>query len=260
LKNTNRIKYIFEDNDIIILSKSAGLLTLPDRYDKSEICLINILKSRYGDVFTVHRLDRETSGVMVFAKNAESHKNLNEQFQERTVKKLYHAVVAGIVTKDDMEIDIPLMTDPSNKAIVKPSARGKESLTKLKVLERFRIGTLVELELITGRHHQIRVHCKAIGHPLLVDELYGSASEFLVSSIKRKYNIKKNEQEKPIISRVTMHSYSLAFKHPCNSDSIQNGAMISFIAEYPKDFSALVQVLRKYSKLPDYYLKSNNLY
>ena len=94
---------------------------------------------------------------------------------------------------------------------------------------------------------------------MLVDELYGAASEFKVSSIKRKYNIKKNEQEKPIISRVTMHSYSLSFLHPRNSsNSLSEGAKMSFTAEYPKDFSALIQVLKKYSKLPDYYLKSND--
>ena len=147
-------------------------------------------------------------------------------------------------------IDIPLMADPRKKGKTIPSANGKESLTKLKVIERYRIATLVECRLITGRHHQIRVHCAAIGHPLLIDEMYGSATEFKLSSIKRKFNLKKEEIEKPLMTRVTMHSLSLTFVHPTSRQQV------SFKSEYPKDFRALTQCLRKYAKLPDYYKMS----
>jgi 23S rRNA-/tRNA-specific pseudouridylate synthase len=101
---------------------------------------------------------------------------------------------------------------------------------------------LVEVDLVTGRHHQLRTHVAAVGHPLLVDEVYGSLDAFYVSSIKRRYNIKKHVDEKPIISRITMHAYSIEFTHPATKQKML------LQAEYPKDFSATLQILRKYSQ------------
>ncbi|MFA6569717.1 MAG: RluA family pseudouridine synthase [Bacteroidota bacterium] len=241
-KKKENIKFLFEDNDIIVLSKPAGLLSLPDRYNHEEISLVKILKEKYEDIFVVHRLDKDTSGVMVFAKNADAHKSLNDQFESRKVTKLYHAFVAGIVEKDEITIDIPLTEDAVILGKMKPSARGKESLTILKVIKRFRHATLVELNLVTGRHHQIRVHCSSIGHPLLVDEMYGGASDFFLSSIKRKFHLKKHTDETPIISRITLHAHDIIFTHPVTQEENK------FTAEYPRDFAALLQVLNKYSE------------
>jgi len=116
-------------------------------------------------------------------------------------------------------------------------------MSRLHVIERFRAATLVEIDLVTGRHHQLRTHVAAIGHPLLVDPDYGSNSEFFLSTIKRKFNIKKNDSEKPIISRITMHAYSITFAHPATD------AETTITEPYPKDFKALLEVLRKYSEL-----------
>jgi 23S rRNA pseudouridine1911/1915/1917 synthase len=240
-KKKNPIDVIFEDSHILVLNKPAGCLTIPDRYDKSAINLYELLNKKYSKIYTVHRLDKDTSGVIVFAKEADSHRNLNQQFQDLKVTKFYHAVLSGNVSQDELVIDIPLTEDLHIKGQMKPSARGKESLTVLKVLERYRNSTLVELNLVTGRHHQIRVHCAAIGNPLLVDVLYGKASEFKVSFLKRNYKMKKGEDEKPIISRVSMHSKKITFKHP------ESGKEMNFEADYPKDFSALIEVLTKYS-------------
>lgn len=231
---------IFEDEAILVINKPAGLLTIADRYDKEAPNLRNILNDEYQHIFVVHRLDRDTSGIMVFAKNAEAHKILNEQFENFEVGKIYHVVCDGVVFKDEVEINIPLMPDPRKPGKTIPSARGKESLSILKVKERYRHATYGEIDLITGRHHQIRVHLSAIGHPLLVDDLYGKATEFNLSQIKRRYNIKKNDTERPIISRITMHAYSLQFKHPVSGETVQ------YEAEYPKDFRALIEVLNKY--------------
>ncbi|OGU39373.1 MAG: hypothetical protein A2X61_09125 [Ignavibacteria bacterium GWB2_35_12] len=239
-KTKNPIDIIYEDNYILVLNKPAGCLTIPDRYDKSAINLYGLLTERYSKIFTVHRLDKDTSGVIVFAKDAESHKNLNQQFQDLKVTKIYHAVLWGIVSQDEIVIDIPIIEDLQNKGKMKPSARGKESLTVLKVLERYRNSSLVELNLVTGRHHQIRVHCAAIGYPLLVDDLYGKASDFKVSSLKRNYKMKKGDEEKPIISRVTMHSKKITFIHP------DSGKEMIYEADEPKDFIALLEVLKKY--------------
>jgi 23S rRNA-/tRNA-specific pseudouridylate synthase len=141
-----------------------------------------------------------------------------------------------------MDIDIPLMENPFKPGATIPSARGEDSLTILKTLKNFRNATLVECRLVTGRHHQLRAHVAAIGHPLLVDDIYGSSSEFFVSSLKRKFNLKKDEEESPLISRITMHAQKIGFKHP-------NGEYVEFEAAYPKDFKALIQTLTKYSSL-----------
>jgi len=244
MKNNEKIKTIFEDEDLVVISKPAGLLTIPDRYKHDLPCLKSILLSKYGEIYVVHRLDRDTSGVMVFAKNAFTHRELSMQFENMLVKKVYHCVVSGRMVKDEMEVDIPLMSDPVVKGKTIPSVRGKDSLTWIQVLKRFRNSTLVKCLLVTGRHHQIRAHCAAIGHPLLVDPLYNSGiSDFKLSTVKKRYNIKKNDFERPIISRITMHSKELAFNHPKTNQELE------LIDEYPRDFSALIQILDKYSSI-----------
>jgi len=241
----SKIKYsiIFEDDDIIVVDKPSGMLTIPDRFSSAEN-LRGLLTEKYGKIFVVHRLDKETSGIMIFAKNAESHRSLSIQFEHHTVQKIYSAVIAGQLAEDSLEIDIPLMLDPVQKGMMRPSARGKESLTIMRAVEKFRIATYVECDLRTGRQHQIRVHAASIGHPLLVDSLYGTSEQFFLSSIKRRYNLQKDAEEKPIISRITLHSTSLGFKHPKTQEDMV------FKAEPPKDFNALLSVLRKYSAIP----------
>ncbi len=231
---------LFEDDEIIVIDKPAGLLSIPDRFNKLLPNALDFLGSIYGEVYTVHRLDRDTGGVMVFARTAISHKSLNDQFENREVTKLYHAVISGKLMKDELAIDIPLLTDPAGKGGVIPSARGKESLTEIRVLERYRIATLLECNLVTGRQHQLRAHVAAIGHPLLVDPHYGKADAFYLSMLKRRYNIPKDVVEKPIIKRITMQSKSIEFTHPIKNERVR------FDTEYPLDFEVLLKSLRKY--------------
>lgn len=240
--DNNHINIIYEDDNLIILNKPSGILTIPDRFNTSLPNLSTLLKKTYGKVFTVHRLDRDTSGAIIFAKDAETHRSLSIAFENNEVIRKYEVVCEGIFPEEYMEIDIPLRQSRKNALITVPSAKGKPSLTKVKVIEKFRNSTLLECELITGRHHQIRVHLQSIGYPLLIDDLYGNKSEFFVSSIKRKYNLKKGTKEYPIMTRLSMHSKELSFVHPVKNEQI------NVFAEYPKDFSALLQVLRKYSK------------
>lgn len=237
---------LYDDNDIIIINKPSGWLSIPDRFRHDEVHLRGWLEEKFGHkIFVVHRLDRDTSGVMVFAKNAEAHKHLSLQFEHHEINKKYRAVLAGRLDKDEINVDIPLLPNPSKKGMMMPSARGKESLTIVKVIQRFRVATLVECTLKTGRQHQLRVHCSAIGYPLLIDPLYGIANEFKLSQLKRRYNIGKDEEERPIISRATLHAAVLGFNHPNDSGYIE------FTAPEPKDFKALVSVLSKYSAMPE---------
>lgn len=236
-----KLEKLYEDDDILVINKPAGLLTIPDRFQARLPNLRDILKEEYGTIFVVHRLDKDTSGAIIFAKNADAHKHLNEQFENHTIIKLYHAVVTGIVSQDEMAIDIPLAPDPVKKGLVRPSARGKEALTTIRVLERYRMATFLECNLHTGRQHQIRAHCSAVGYPLLVDEQYGSSAEFMLSGIKKKYNLAKHTDERPLISRLTLHAYSLTFRHPSLEEEM------SIVAPHPKDLRALLNSLRKYA-------------
>jgi RluA family pseudouridine synthase len=239
---TPSLAILFEDDALLVVNKPAGLLTLPDRFNTTLANVRSLLAERYGEIFIVHRIDRETSGLLVVAKTAEAHKILSEQFESRSVQKLYHGIVQGVVEQDELTIDIPLMPDSVRKGLMAPSVRGKESLTRVRVVERFRMATFVECELVTGRQHQIRVHCSAIGHALLVDADYGTASEFKLSTIKRKYNVSKHaEEEQPLVSRTTLHAAAVTLNHPLT------GETLTVEAPLPKDLKALLQTLRKYA-------------
>lgn len=234
---------VHEDEAIVVINKSAGLLAIPDRFDASLPNVRSLVIEKYGEGqgLVVHRLDRDTTGLMVVARTAEAHKHLNDQFQHHQVRKLYHAVLSGVVDKDEVPIDIPITQDVKRKGLMKPSARGKEAHTVLRPLERFRVATLAECRLITGRQHQIRVHCAAIGFPLLVDPDYGKNADFKLSAIKRKFHLAKDTEERPIMSRLTLHAAQLGFTHPTTLEPVL------YTADYPKDFAALLQVLRKYA-------------
>lgn len=242
----DNLDIIYEDQSIVVVNKPSGLLSIQDRYNDNIINLKGMLRKKYGDIFVVHRLDRDTSGAIIFAKTAEAHKNINDQFTDLKTTKIYHAIAAGNLPKDEILIDIPLMVNPNGKGGVVPSARGKEAYTKVKVLERFKNATLLECELLTGRQHQIRAHLKAIGYPLLVDEFYGTNSNFMLSTIKKRFNMQKNEDEKPIIERVTLHSFKLGIIHP------DTNVEMFFEAPYQKDFDVTIKLLRKYAAISKY--------
>jgi RluA family pseudouridine synthase len=233
----NNLEILFEDEDLVAVNKTAEMLTIPDRYNAKIPNLQNILTHKYGEIFTIHRLDKGTSGIVLFAKNADAHKSMNTIFQNHEIEKIYDAVTDGYFSEEPIEIDIPLMTDPNRKGRTIPSARGKASLTKAKLIKQYRHCALVKCKLITGRPHQLRVHMSAIGTPLLVDSFYGKRTEFLVSEFKKKFNLKKRTEELPLITRQTMHAFSLKFVHPETNEEV----LIE--APYPKDFRALVKVL-----------------
>lgn len=240
------IEIIYEDECIVAVNKPADILTIPDRFRADIPNLKDYLKAKYEEIFTVHRLDKETTGVILFAKDAETHRSLNIQFEKNEVVKHYHAIVGGTFDKDEMDIDIPIAPDPRRKGLMKPNALGKECFTHVKVLEKFRVATLLECTPKTGRQHQIRVHLSAIGYPLLVDADYGRQKEFKLSTIKRRYNLAKDTDEKPIMTSTTLHSRSITFKHPVS------GVETTITAEYPKKFAALLQLLKKYSAYTEF--------
>jgi len=241
-KKDLQFEIILEDENYIFINKNSGILTIPDRYNNNLPNLVSILSYYRQNIFVVHRLDKDTSGVMMFAKNEKSHKLANTSFEDQLVERKYHVLVRGQFPMDEIEIDIPLLMNMADKGRVIPSARGKHSLTKVKILEKFRYATLLECELVTGRQHQIRVHLSTIGYPLLVDNLYSDNREFYLSMIKRNYNSNEDIEEKPILKRLSMHSFSLKYKDELS------GKEIFATANYPKDLETALKLLRKYSK------------
>lgn len=235
---------LFEDDSIVIVNKAPGVLSIPDRFEPDRPNLKSFLESRYESILVVHRLDRETSGVICFARTPEAHRDLSQQFEERSVRKFYLALVDGIPAPPEGQIDAGIARHPTQAGKMIASTKGKEALTLYRVIETFRHFALVEAEIKTGRTHQVRVHFQSIGHPLAVDPLYGRRSGFLLSEIKGKdYRQGKfQDEERPLMARTSLHSLRLTLRHPVT------GREQSFEAPLPKDFEAVVKQLRKWGK------------
>ncbi len=234
---------LHEDEELIIVNKTSGLLSIPDRFDATRPNLLAQLKERFGEVYVVHRLDRETSGVLCFAKNEAAHKHLSQQFEERSVEKIYYALVEGRLSEEG-EINKAIAPHPYIKGKMITQKRGKASLTLYKSLEYFRNHTLAEANIKTGRMHQIRVHFADINHPLAIDSVYGRKSAFLLSEIKRKrYKLGREQEERPLMSRTSLHAHRLQLTHPSTGERLQ------FEASLHKDFNAVLKQLRKWASL-----------
>lgn len=232
---------IKETPDFVLVNKPAGMLTIPDRHDNQLQSLQGQLKKHYGEIFTVHRLDKETSGLILFAKNEIAHKYYSQLFESRNVKKFYMGLVNGQLTPATGSVDEPIMEHPVQKGKMVTNKKGKASLTDYEVLESFGLYSLVKLQIHTGRTHQIRVHMKHLGHPIAVDELYGTESPVFLSAIKKNYKLGKNtEEERPLLSRLALHAWQLHFTD-------QQGTAHVIEAPLPKDIQAVVTQLRKNS-------------
>lgn len=228
---------IFENTDFIAINKPANLLSVPDRMGV-EVSLKQILEAQFGKIYIVHRLDKETSGVILFAKNAETHKLLSEMFESRNINKYYVGLVNGSLINTTGSIDAAIAEHPFKKGEMATDKKGKPSLTTYEVLKDYGIFSWVKFQIHTGRTHQIRVHSKHIGHPIVCDPLYGDGKPVYVSAIKAKYKLSKNLlEETPILNRVGLHAYQVVFSW--------NGKTVDLIAEPPKDLRALLQQLDK---------------
>lgn len=228
---------IFENDFFVAVNKPSGLLSIPDRLGQ-ELSLKDILKSRYEQIFTVHRLDKDTSGIIVFAKDEASHKQLSQLFEGREVEKFYLGLVHGKLMNEDGSIDAAITEHPGKNGKMITHVKGKPALTDYHVLESFRLYTWLQFQIHTGRTHQIRVHMQHIGHPIVCDEIYGDPSPILLSALKKKFKLSKNaEQERPLMNRLALHSHKLSFT--------LNEEKFELEAEIPKDLRAMLAQLRK---------------
>ena len=240
---TTKFPVLYRDEDLIIVDKPAGYLSVPDRYDPDAPVLVKALEETEGKLFVVHRLDKDTSGVLIYAKNAEAHQKLCEAFEGREVKKIYRAIVRGNPLWDETVCDLPLHVDGDRRhRTVVDAGRGKESKTGFSVLERYRSGhfsaAFVEARPETGRTHQIRVHLAALGYSILCDPLYGDGQPFYLSKIKSKWK-GDTWAERPLLSRTALHAASVEFPHP------RTGERLKIEAPLPKDMRAAMTQLAK---------------
>jgi 23S rRNA pseudouridine955/2504/2580 synthase/23S rRNA pseudouridine1911/1915/1917 synthase len=232
-----KLDIILENDLFIVINKPAGLLSVPDR-KQSEPSLKDMLLARYGNIYTVHRLDKATSGIIVFAKDEVTHKQLSQLFETREVEKYYLGLVHGSLVNETGSVDAPIMQHPADNGTMVIHQKGKASLTDYEVLENFKLFSWVKFRIHTGRTHQIRIHMKHIGNSIVCDELYGDGKPVLLSSIKKKFKLSKHdEEERPILNRLGLHSWKLKFE--------LNGETYALEAEPPKDLRALLQQLRK---------------
>jgi RluA family pseudouridine synthase len=218
---------LWSDETLLVVNKPAGLAALPDGYNPSSPYLGGILQPTFGRLWVVHRLDRDTSGVMVFSRSSHAHRILNTQFEQRQVSKVYHAIVTGYPEWTEYTMRQPLLADGDRRhRTIVDFRHGKSAETSFRVLEQFRGFTLLEAVPHTGRTHQIRAHLAALGFPIVADVLYGGSLEA------------------GLIKRMALHAKELALDHP------SSGERLVFEGPYPEDFISAINWLRIHREEP----------
>jgi RluA family pseudouridine synthase len=210
---------LFSDDSVLVVAKPAGLSVLTEGWDRGAPYLVNMLEQRYSKVWVVHRLDKNTSGVMVFALTAEAHRNLNLQFERHQVEKKYHAILTGSPPWERKTTRFPLRVNVGHQhRTVVDNRSGVRAETRFELLRRFGDCALVEAQPLTGRTHQIRVHAYALGHPLLGDTLYSAPPT-------------------QRIARPALHALSIRFAHP------ESGKTLTYSAPYPADLDQALKFI-----------------
>jgi RluA family pseudouridine synthase len=237
---------VFSNSDFIAVDKASGIAVIPERWeDGSDLktVLEHFLKE---ELYAVHRIDKETSGLVLFAKNPEMHRYLNQLFENREIEKEYLAIVDGVFGYKEFTADYPIFEPKSGRCRIDQET-GKPSETVFLLEESFRDFALIKAFPKTGRKHQIRVHLSFMGTPILGDPVYSRKKALFLSEMKKNYHLKKGKEERPLIQRTALHAHVLSFVLP-------GGEPIKLEAPLPKDMKATINQLRKYNKSPKEFL------
>ncbi len=225
---------LFEDEDYMVVNKPPFLSSLEDRQESTNL----LLRARkyFPEAQLCHRLDKDTSGVLILAKNREAYRSMAIHFEKRQVTKIYHAVVDGLHDFQEIKVDAPISSVQGSTSRI-DYRQGKRSLTIFRSLKAYRKHTLMECQPVSGRLHQIRIHLSHLGAPITGDLTYGG-TPFYLSSIKRNYHLGKYEEERPLMRRLALHARSISFP-------LMDQTEKSVEAPYPKDFEILLKQLEK---------------
>lgn len=234
MSKTQNFSVIYSDESLLAVSKPSGLLVAQDRYDVDAPRLDLLLSKEFGKLWAVHRIDKDTSGLVIYARTSEAHRALSMQFQERKVKKNYLALVYGRPSWEEKKVSTPLLVDGDarHRTIVHKQL-GKESLTEFRMKGSCGPFSWIEARPLTGRTHQIRAHLLDLGFSILCDPLYGGNQKpFFLSDVKRSYKGDLFE-ERPLLSRLALHACSLEIIDPTTKEKRY------FEAPLPKDMDVV---------------------
>ncbi|MBS1811364.1 MAG: RluA family pseudouridine synthase [Acidobacteria bacterium] len=243
------LEILFEDDDLLVINKQTGLLSHPSHKEKSGTLMNAVawhfLHSTHQPGKTaprpilLHRLDRDTSGVIAIAKTERASRIVSKAFRERRVKKSYLALVQGVVAEETGTIDASIGCDPHGWPRWKVLPEGDPSQTNFTVKQRFAHHTLLELEPLTGRTHQLRIHCAHLGHPIVGDQVYRrtTRAESEASTVKKKETAEITMQPEIKVKHQLLHAHSLTFRHPTTNEDV------CFLAPLPTEMAQIIQRL-----------------
>lgn len=239
MKNSD-YSVIYSDDEIVVLNKRSGLLIAADRYNPDCPRLDTLASQEFGKLYAVHRIDKDTSGIIIYARTEDAHRNLSMQFEKRLVHKTYHALVYGHPLWTDLSVKLPLKPDgDARHRTVVDKRYGKPSQTDFHLIGNCGTFSWIEAKPLTGRTHQIRVHLSANSLSIVCDPLYsGNQKPLRLSDIKRNWH-GDTEEERPLLNRLALHAYKIEFTHP------KTGEKLIFTAPYPKDMEATRKQLSK---------------
>lgn len=239
----NDYSVIYSDDDFIVLNKRSGILIAADRYNPDAPRLDLMAEKEFGKLYAVHRIDKDTSGLIIYAKNLEAQKGISMQFEQRKVQKTYHALVYGHPLWEDLHVDLALEPDgDARHRTVVNKKFGKPSVTDFHLIGVCGPYSWIEAKPKTGRTHQIRVHLAANNLSIVCDPLYsGNQKPVRLSEVKRKWNGDEDE-ERPLLSRLALHAYKIQFEHPATHEQV------TFTAPYARDMEA---VRKQFAKIFD---------
>ncbi len=227
---------IHEDENLMVINKPPFLASLDER-EGGEMSILRLAKKYHADAQVCHRLDKDTSGLLLIAKNPETYRLISIEFERRRVSKVYHAVIEGTHVFEDLLVDLPIL-NLGNKNVTIDRANGKRAETYFKSLHYYKHYTLVECRPVTGRMHQIRIHLATQHAAIVGDTLYKGKPVYLSQIKKRGFTLAKGQEEQPIMKRFALHARELRFAI--------DGKEYHFEAPYPKDFATLVKQLDKF--------------